>query len=66
MAIVLEKDASACTDKFLDKLGKDCISLFDMVADSFFSSSRELRERQKMRGLLSYKISQARKEEKNE
>ena len=66
MAIVLEKDASACTDKFLDKLGKDCISLFDMVADSFFSSSRELRERQKMRGLLNYRISQARKEEKNE
>lgn len=64
LSVIPEKDASACTYVYLEKLGRACISHFDLAAKAFFSSSRELKERQKMRNWLVFQVFKAGKGEK--
>lgn len=63
-ATIPENNATAYTDQCLENIGKNCISNFEMAANTFFSSSRELKERQKMKNLLVSQVFKARKGEK--
>ncbi len=64
LATIPEKEATAYTDKYLEKLGKYCRLSFQRAANELFSSIRELKEQQKMRSWLNFQISKARGEEK--